>query len=91
MVAGGRIYFKVTARVAFVLARFSWRTTRIDEFRLDPWPARESSVAGCWHWAAAVLGMVGVSACAPEDEGAGTRDNPFPYSEERTARLRTRM
>ena len=40
---------------------------------------------------AAIVATVGVSACAPEDEGAGTRDNPFPYSEERTARLRTRM
>lgn len=40
---------------------------------------------------AAVVAAVGVAACAPEDEGAGTRDNPFPYSEERTARLRTRM
>lgn len=40
---------------------------------------------------AAVVAAAGVAACAPEDEGAGTRDNPFPYSEERTARLRTRM
>lgn len=40
---------------------------------------------------AAALAAVSVAACAPEDEGAGTRDNPFPYSEERTARLRTRM
>lgn len=40
---------------------------------------------------AAVVVTAGVAACAPEDEGAGTRDNPFPYSEERTARLRTRM
>lgn len=40
---------------------------------------------------AAVVATVGVAACAPENEGAGTRDNPFPYSEERTARLRTRM
>ena len=40
---------------------------------------------------AAVAASVWVTACAPEDEGAGTRDNPFPYSEERTNRLRTRM
>ncbi len=40
---------------------------------------------------AAAVATVGAAACAPEDEGAGTRDNPFPYSEERTARLRTRM
>ncbi|MDE2904330.1 MAG: hypothetical protein OXP73_15030 [Chloroflexota bacterium] len=40
---------------------------------------------------AAALAAVVAAACAPEDEGAGTRDNPFPYSEERTARLRTRM
>lgn len=40
---------------------------------------------------AAVVAAAGVAACAPENEGAGTRDNPFPYSEERTARLRTRM
>ena len=39
----------------------------------------------------AVVAAMGVAACAPENEGAGTRDNPFPYSEERTARLRTRM
>ncbi len=40
---------------------------------------------------AAIAATAWVAACAPEDEGAGTRDNPFPYSEERTARLRTRM
>ncbi len=40
---------------------------------------------------AAVAATVWVAACAPENEGAGTRDNPFPYSEERTSRLRTRM
>ncbi|MCY3958422.1 MAG: hypothetical protein OXG65_09010 [Chloroflexi bacterium] len=40
---------------------------------------------------AAAIAAAGIAACAPEDEGAGTRDNPFPYSEERTARLRTRM
>ncbi len=40
---------------------------------------------------AAVTSMLAVAACAPENEGAGTRDNPFPYSEERTNRLRTRM
>ncbi len=40
---------------------------------------------------AAVVSVAAVAACAPEDEGAGTRDNPFPYSEERTNRLRTRM
>lgn len=39
----------------------------------------------------AVVASVSVAACAQEDEGAGTRDNPFPYSEERTNRLRTRM
>ncbi len=39
----------------------------------------------------AAVSMLAVTACAPEDEGAGTRDNPFPYSEERTNRLRTRM
>ena len=40
---------------------------------------------------AAVVSSLVVAACASEDEGAGTRDNPFPYSEERTNRLRTRM
>jgi hypothetical protein len=40
---------------------------------------------------AAAVATIGLAACAPEDEGAGTRDNPFPYSEERTNRLRTRM
>jgi len=40
---------------------------------------------------ATVVAAAGIAACAPENEGAGTRDNPFPYSEERTARLRTRM
>ena len=41
--------------------------------------------------AAAVVAAVGSAACGAENEGAGTRDNPFPYSEERTNRLRTRM
>ena len=41
--------------------------------------------------AAAAAAAAGLSACGAEDEGAGTRDNPFPYSEERTKRLRTRM
>lgn len=41
--------------------------------------------------AAVAATAAGLSACGPEDEGAGTRDNPFPYSEERTKRLRTRM
>ena len=40
---------------------------------------------------AAVVATLAVAACGTEDEGAGTRDNPFPYSEERTNRLRTRM
>ena len=40
---------------------------------------------------AAAAAAAGLSACGAEDEGAGTRDNPFPYSEERTKRLRTRM
>ena len=41
--------------------------------------------------AAASAAAAGLAACGAEDEGAGTRDNPFPYSEERTKRLRTRM
>lgn len=41
--------------------------------------------------AAAAAAAAGLAACGAEDEGAGTRDNPFPYSEERTKRLRTRM
>ena len=40
---------------------------------------------------AAIVATLAVAACGAEDEGAGTRDNPFPYSEERTNRLRTRM
>lgn len=56
----------------------SWAGTRIQRRRL-------------LTLGAAVVVTVGIAACAPEDEGAGTRDNPFPYSEERTARLRTRM
>ncbi len=40
---------------------------------------------------AAVVATLAVAACGAENEGAGTRDNPFPYSEERTNRLRTRM
>ena len=56
----------------------SWAGTRIQRRRLLSLGA--AGVATVW-----------VAACAPEDEGAGTRDNPFPYSEERTARLRTRM
>lgn len=56
----------------------SWAGTRIQRRRL-------------LALGAAVAATVWVVACAPEDEGAGTRDNPFPYSEERTNRLRTRM
>ena len=41
--------------------------------------------------AVAVVVAAGIAACAGENENAGTRDNPFPYSEERTNRLRTRM
>ena len=41
--------------------------------------------------AVAAVVAAGIAACAAEDENAGTRDNPFPYSEERTNRLRTRM